>query len=294
MRGTRRHARGITLVEVLVSMAIFGIVMAIAYAAINGSLRIQADQEAVTSAQGRLRRVMEVLTQDLRSAVFGSITNQPYASGNHQVSFMMLTGGAGYTVLPPGSLHEFPIQTELLVQMVDASHLAGTEIVMVNTEDEQARGVILPVNRVFPGPESGTWRLMLACRNTIPYSLNSTLIFEIETVGMRYDAGEEAIMTTNSGGGEVPFAFGISDFRIEYVYTSPDADMRVETVPVTRSGVPVRSFEDGADTFTLERVQFAVAADASSRGRTREQAYTGQVDLSRTEYFRVEELVPCG
>src|SRR5690625_4055340 len=97
---TARYSRGVTLVEVLVALAVFGVVMAIAYAAINGSLRIQSDQEAATTTQGKLRRIVEVMTQDLRSAVFGSITNEPYVSGNNQVSFMMLTGGAGYTAMP--------------------------------------------------------------------------------------------------------------------------------------------------------------------------------------------------
>src|SRR5690554_5781419 len=140
----RSHSgRGMTLVELLVALAVFSIVLVIAYAAINGSLRIQSDQEAATTTQGKLRRIIEVVSQDLRSSVFGSITDAPYSSNQNQVSFMMLTGGAGYTVVPPNSLVDFPIERRIHVQMDDARHLVGHDIVMI--ESSERVGVILPV-----------------------------------------------------------------------------------------------------------------------------------------------------
>lgn len=284
--------KGLSLVELLLALAVFGIVLAIAYGAITGSLRIQSDQEAVTTAQGKLRRVVEVLTQDLRSAVFGSIANAPYGSDENQVSFMMLTGGAGYPVLAPDWSIGFSEQNEIVVQIPDASHLVNREVVMINGVTGQ--GIVLPVNRATS--HDGNWRLQSHCKNAIAYALNSTLMFEVETVGLRHDESEQAIFTTIQGNREVPFAFGISDFRIDYVYTSPTGELRVQGHPEqSDNGVPTRSFVDGGDIYTLERVQFMVAANADSGTDIREVSYVGQVDLSRTdaEHFQVEELLPC-
>lgn len=291
---TARYSRGVTLVEVLVALAVFGVVMAIAYAAINGSLRIQSDQEAATTTQGKLRRIVEVMTQDLRSAVFGSITNEPYVSGNNQVSFMMLTGGAGYTVLPPADYDPigFASGNKAIVQMNDARHLAGQQVVMI--ESSSRKGVVLPVQHVRSTARADEWELQWAgsCRNSLIYQQNSTLIFEIETVGMRYDPESRSIRSITADGAEVPFAFGISDYRVEYIYTS-GTDLRRETAPHTEGGLPQRIYQEGSDFWTLQRVQFVVAAEAESRGRVREHAYTGQVDLTANEDFRVEEIIPC-
>lgn len=287
----RRSGHGVTLVELLVALAVFGIVLAIAYAAINGSLRIQADQEAATTTQGKLRRIVEVVTQDLRSSVFGSITDAPYSSNQSQVSFMMLTGGAGYTVVPPSSLVDFPLERHIHVQMDDATHLEGRDIVMI--ESNERVGVVLPITDVIPDySRPGVWELRSSCRNTISYEQHSTLIFEIETIGLRFDEASESIRTSSAAGDEAAFAFGISDFRIDYVYMSGE-DLDVRSEPFKLGGVPQRTFDDSGDTYVLQRVQFVVAAAAESRGRTTEHAYTGQVELSSNEHFTVEEILPC-
>lgn len=286
-----RLKQGVTLVEMLVALAIFGIVMAIAYAAINGSLQIQSDQEAATTTQGKLRRVVEVLTQDLRSAVFGSITNAPYASDNNQVSFMMLTGGAGYTVLSPGSLTTFPVEGSFRVQIADGRPLVGRDVVMINSTTGE--GVVRPITGAR-SDGANVWILESSCRNTLEYDLNNMLIFEVATIGMRFDAETNRIMVTEGGLPEASFAFDVSDFRIEYVYSSGAAAPETRTTPVLGDeGVPVRTYVDDGELYTLQRVQFVVAADAESRGRVVPHAYTGQVDLSRTEHFTVEEILPC-
>lgn len=289
----RRSSSGISMVELLVAMAVFAVVLTIAYAAINGSLRVQAEQEAVTTTQGKLRRIVEVMTQDLRSAVFGSITGTPYSPSNTQVSFMLLTGGAGHTVLQPTSLNDFPFERKFLVQMPDARHLQGSNVVMINSAT--GTGVVIPISTVASGPRSGIWELRSTrCRNTIRYDINNMLMFEIATLGLRYDAETESIKTIESAGREIPFAFGITDFRVEYVYLTPGEDPEVRASPVLSDNhVPARTFEEDGDQYTLQRIQFVVTAEAESRGRATEHTYTGQIDLSRTEYFTVEEIVAC-
>lgn len=291
MRHVRSHSRGFALTELLIAIAIFGIVMLVAYSAIGGSLRVQADQEAVTTAQGKLRRVMEVLTQDLRSAVFGSITAEPYLPAADQVSFMMLSGGAGYTVLPPSSLPGFPGSQQLRVQMPAAADLPGRQVVMIN--NASGLGVVLPVTSVTDEGD-GVWRLHSSCRNTIAYELNNMLLFEVSTIGLRYDADEQMVMLAEAGGDEVPFAFGLNEFRIEYVYRDEDGGVEVLDTPhLNANGVPPRSYEEDGELKTLSRIQFVAGAEAVSRGNTRQHMYSGQVELSRAEHFKVEEIVPC-
>jgi len=289
---TASRQRGVTLVEILIALAVFSVVMAIAYGAINGSLRVQADQEAATTTQGKLRRIVEVITQDLRGAVFGSITTQPYASDNSQVSFLMLTGGAGYTVLQPALANSFPDETEARILMNEADRLRGKQVAMINSTRRE--GVVLPVESVRPGLTSGEWILQWGggCSNTVQYDLNSTLIFEVETTGLRYDPDSRTIRTTSAAGAEAPFAFDIADFRIEYIYTD-GTDVRTQVTPHTVAGVPQRVYDDGSGEWYLQRLQFVVGADAESRGQTIQHAHTGQVDLSSNEDFRVEEIRPC-
>lgn len=289
----RRSEAGFTLVEMLIAIAVFGIVMVIAYAAIGSSLRVQSDQEALTSAQGKLRRVMEVLTQDLRSAVFGSITGSPYLPADDQVSFMMLTGGAGHPVLPPPSGTDFAGSNQFTVQMPDASHLSGRQIVMIDSHS--GTGVIKPVTAASE-QSSGIWRISSSCRNTLQYDSDDSrlLIFEISTVGLRYSADDGTLFLSEGDADELPFAFGLSGFRIEYVYAEADGETTVRSEPyLGDSGTPVRTHHDGGASRELRRIQFIAEADSESRGRVTGHAYTGQVDLSRNEHYRVEEIVPC-
>lgn len=281
-----------SLVEILVAAAVFAVVLGIAYGAIVGSLRVQADQEAVTTTQAKLRRIVEVITQDLRSAVFGSITDGPYASGARQVSFMLLSGGAGYTVLPHDQGQGFQNATNLEILAASASHLAGKEVVMINP---QGTGVILQITHVTPGSRSSSLKLHSSCKNTIPYK-PGMLLFEIETMGLRYDQTTERIqLETGAGGGEVPYAFGVSDFRIDYVYTSSTAPEPtvVRSSPHRSGGQPTRSYRDDGHTYTLSRLQVVVEGEAVSRGRTIARTYSAQVELSGTESFTLKELVAC-
>ena len=93
-----RISNGFTLVEALIALAILGLVLGIAFAAISQGLRVQSGQEAATATQARLRRITEVFTQEIRSAVLGAVSNTPYTSGANSISFMLLDGGAGFQV----------------------------------------------------------------------------------------------------------------------------------------------------------------------------------------------------
>lgn len=64
--------RGFTLVELLLALAILATLLAVAYGGVIQFMQSRSDLEAAINAQAKLRRIVEVFTQDLRSAVFGA------------------------------------------------------------------------------------------------------------------------------------------------------------------------------------------------------------------------------
>ena len=95
--------RGFTLVELLLALAILATLLAVAYGGVIQFMQSRSDLDAAINAQAKLRRIVEVFTQDLRSAVFGGLSATPYPSGNASISFALIEGGAGYPVLPHDS-----------------------------------------------------------------------------------------------------------------------------------------------------------------------------------------------
>src|SRR5690554_2639513 len=177
----RGRSIGITLVELLVALAVFGVVLAMTYTAITGSLRVQAAQEAATTSQAKLRRVVEVISQHLRSAVFGSITDDPFEAGSQQVSFMLLAGGAGYPVLERTN---FASQNSFEVPTSDSTGFAGSQVALVNRHGD---GVVIPVSNVTNGSNASSRTFSSSsCRNTIDFA-DGVLMFQVMTVGLRLD-----------------------------------------------------------------------------------------------------------
>jgi len=131
--------RGFTLVELLLALAILATLLAVAYGGVIQFMQSRSDLEAAINAQAKLRRIVEVFTQDLRSAVFGGLSATPYPSGNASVSFALIEGGAGYPVLPhdSGDNQSFKRATEVKIVVLaealsDVGIAPGDEVLMVN------------------------------------------------------------------------------------------------------------------------------------------------------------------
>lgn len=128
-------------------------------------------------------------------------------------------------------------------------------------------------------------------------------MFLVETTGIRYSTVDGNMYLRTKGGSEQPFAFDLENLRFDYVYThlesindanAPSDTTLVESEPVRGpNGVPVRSYWDGNHRFGLTRLQLVVEGNAESVQGTRIHAYSGQIDLTRAEHFKVEEIVPC-
>lgn len=287
-----RDIRGLTLIEVLIALAIFGIVAAIATAGVGNVLRVQAVNEAATSAQAKLRRVTEVFTQELRSAVLGGITNDPYTSSASEISFLLLDGGAGYQVMTKSS---FSASTSVSISApgnlaaIQAA-LGGKQILMVNNDGD---AVVMAVTSIT---DQGSNRYSLAhsaCRNTIDFTPN-TLILAVRSLGLSYDASDGVLYQRDGGGSDVPLAFDMTGLSLEYVYQEADGTPHVLTDPLKQSGQPVRNGLIGSDNVTLARVQVTVSAEEpTGRGAMLERSYTGQVELATNHSFQINRVVTC-
>lgn len=301
MRAKGLGNRGFSLVEVLLALTIFGIVMAIAYGSVVQFMQTRSDLDATVSAQAKLRRIVEVFTQDLRSAVFGGLASTPYPTGRNSISFALIDGGAGYPVLPhdSGNNNSFKqaAEVKILALATQVSQIGinrGDYVLMVNSNGD---GVILPVTNVNAvGGQANRWHVVHAgCGNTIDYTPN-TLLFRVRAVGLSYDPATKQLSYKEGSGNPLPMAFDLTGFRIDYVYEAGSQDVLVNPGPYNYgapSASPPYQFTAAGKTYTLKRLSLTLSAGFASRGRTIERTYTSQVELSSNTQYQVKRIIPC-
>lgn len=293
-----KREHGLTLIETLIALFVFGVVAAIATTGVINVLRVQNLNEAATSAQAKLRRVTEVFTQELRSAVLGGVTNSPYVSGTNQISFLLLDGGAGYQVLPHdnGSNNSFRnaenVQISTSGPLADLqTELQGSQVLMVNANGD---AVVLDITNV---QSNGTNRYRLvhpACSNTIDFTRN-TLIMSVRSLGLSFDAASgDLFQRTGTTGTPVPLAFDLDGLALQYVYQESDGTPHVLAAPLLEDGVPSKESSISGTKVTLTRVQLTVTASETTTGnRDLTRSYTGQVEMSANPSFSIDKVVAC-
>lgn len=254
-----RRKQGFTLVEILVSLGILSLLLGITYKSIVGFMQVRQHQDAITATQAKLRRVVEVFTQDLRSSVFGAIIDEPYESNEHAVSFALLKGNSGfkvYTTDPAGWKEAY----RTFVVAENPGLRRGDHVLIVNQEKKAVILKVTGVRRV--GAQKWVIRHS-RCRNTLNYRSN-TLLFGVDLYGVRHDADRRTLIL-NEEGDETPLAFGIREFRIEYLPNKAEA----------------------------KQLRVTVGAERELRGKILSRRYVGVVELSNNATFDIEEVVPC-
>lgn len=278
----------------LVALAIFSIVMSIVTVGISSVLKTQGVSEATTSSQAKLRRVTEVFTQELRSAVLGGITNEPYAPDAQKISFMLLAGGAGYQVIKDGGFKN-KTTTRIIAPVDDAADtgLSGGQVLLVNPNGV---GVILDVDSVtaVSGGSGIEYDVLHStCTNSIGFG-EGMLLFQVQTLGFSYDADERTLYETTGNGSQVAVAFDIDDFRLDYVYTKGDGTPVVWDAPKTDgSGAPLRETKIGGDPVTLSRIQMVIGTDAVGATGNASRTYSGIVELPRNQNYIIKKVRAC-
>ncbi len=295
-----RRQEGISLIELLVAISILLVVLGITSTSLISGLRVQRDQEIITTSQAKLRRVNEVFTQELRSAVLGGVANQPFPSTATSISFMLLDGGAGWQVLPHDSGNNNSFKNAANAQVVaavasaDELDLDGGQVLMVNANGD---AVILDINNVQRrgGAGSVEWNVVHpGCGNTIDFTPN-TLMFKVRTIGFQYDPSTQTLFHHVGSANSVPLAFDISDFRIDYVYQENDGTPVSLNAPLLNSdGAPVKNGRlPGGTAVSLTRLQVLLGASNPAGNRTIERKYSGQVEFSSNPSFSIQAVSSC-
>jgi len=254
-----RGRNGFTLIEILISLAILSVLLGITYRSVVSFMQLRQQQDAITATQAKLRRVVEVFTQDLRSSVFGAIIDEPYPSNDRAVSFALLKGNSGFKVYTtdPAAWKD-AYRTFVIAE--DPGVRRGDHVLIVN-QDKKA--VILKVSGVRQ-VDTQKWVIRHnSCKNTLDYRSN-TLLFGVDLYGVRHDPDRETLIL-NEEGDEMPLAFGIREFKVEYLPNKASA----------------------------ERLRVTVSAAREYRGRTLSRRYVGVVELSNNATFDIQEVVPC-
>ena len=299
-----KRTSGITLVELLIALAILSTVIALSSSGIIGTLRAQSINEANTSSQAKMRRISEVLTQEVRGAVLGGIAAEPYASGENSVSFLLLDGGAGYQVLPfisSFNQKNFKSQNRVRVATGDRpEELINSQALLVNTNGEAVVFDVSTVSGEVSGEakaKDGAYVVRHNCTDTIPYT-NSMLLFKVKTTGIEYDKNSGTLLQTEANEPEPnELAFDLSEFSVKYVYQDDDGKtyslknplLNGDDLPLTSGSYEVKQDdettedEDESETkqVTLVRLQLVMGAEVpAAGGRTVERSFASSIELA--------------
>lgn len=295
---TATRSQGFTLVEMLIALAIFGTVVAITTAGIGSTLMAQSSNESASATQAKLRRVTEVFTQELRSAVLGGLTTEPYTPGPSSISFMLLDGGAGYQVLPGSGNFRNQSSTRIVAPVASAAEtglLGGSAQALIVNSEEQ--GYIFGVSDVTRVGGSGSVEYSVAhagCTNGIDFE-KSVLLFQVRTLGFYYDADARTLYQQVTGSTAAPVAFDIDMFELEYVYVQDGNDTPiVRTTPVTdASGIPARKIQIGGVDSRLARIRMIIGSGSIAGTSDVSRTYSGTVELPTNQSYEIEKVAVC-
>jgi len=295
MAGRHVRRRGLSLVEMLIALAIFTTVLALAGGGIVQVMGVQSLNEASTSLQAKLRRVAEVVAQDLRSAVYGSLMAHPYPSGATSISFALADGGSGFAVFNSGGA-SFPNRNnaDVYVPASDAAAtgLQGRRALMVNASGD---GIEFRITNVQEVGGAGSQRFNFVhagCNNTIAFEPPVTLT-QVQTLGFSFDASSGELRRTVADGVERVLAYDLSDFRIEYVYEGSNGATEVRDAPLLDGGRPLRQGVIGGVPHTLASLRVTVVARERLSGRSVERSYVSQIALPTAGTIQVRSVVSC-
>ncbi len=273
---------GITLTELLIAMTIFSTVIAISSRGIITGLQGHRTQEATSDVQAKLRRVTEIVTQQMRGAVFGSITTEPYDSNANAVSFVLLNGSGGYPVIPHDSggnkSFENSANLQILANVNNADELGlkDKQALMINNVGQ---AVVFNVGNVQKNGNEYKIRVVHpGCGNTIAYTPNTILFGDLSTVGISYDADSRTLFRKTNSGDAVPLAYDISKFQIDYIYRNQTGGFVIEPTPyVDSAGMPLKKTTQSGNELVLNSLRMTIEAQDPLKKITR--SYTNQVDL---------------
>lgn len=290
-----RRVQGLTLVEMLIVLAILGFVLLITSSGIIQALQVNRLVEDGTNTQAKLRRVTEITSQELRSAVLGGLTDFPVASSSQGLSFALLGGDGGMPVTdsPGGSWHNSVVTYVYSTDDSARSSLIGSPALIINGD---GRAVFVDEITGAPGHDKVQHN---NCTIPIDYTPN-TRLYSAAAFGLEFVEAEQTLyQVTWNGSGQhrAPFAFGISAFEVQYEYSGPGGMIPLPEPHRDGAGNPQPIFELGGHEYEIARLRVSIASAADGERSPREYStyielagIGNDLDVART----ITEIVPCG
>ncbi len=249
-----KKTSGYSMVEMLVATAILGIVLAMASQGIVLSLKFHRNQQAVVTAQSKLRQVNAAISQELRSSALGGISDFPVVSNSQGISFMLLDGGTGYQVTNASNT-----TLDFIADASDTSELgiaAQPEFLLV---DSKGNAVVIAYSTSTNLSSSGSNVFKLNYKNCADMLTGGDLLlFPMQAVGFRYDASDKVLYRVDGTNTEFPLAFDLSSFVINPILNA-------------------------AATETIRLDIRSTAEYLTVGGQTKEKTASGQIDLPQSD-----------
>jgi prepilin-type N-terminal cleavage/methylation domain-containing protein len=283
-RSNIRSRGAFTLIEMLIALAVLTVVFLLTSSGIVQALRTHQVQESTTSAQSKMRRVTEVLTQELRGAVLGGISDFPEVSDSDTVSFTLLTGTAGHIVTSSSGWGSDTATTLYEPNPSSLDALVGSPAIIVNGNGEAV--VVSNISSVNTSSPSVSHP---GCAMAIDHT-RDTQLFGVRALSFDYDPDADTLFLREVANGTestVPFAFGITRFDVDYEYERTFDRQVLETnrrdTPHDVDGWPAAEYESGGETFELNRLRVTVGTETDDG--VAERTFTGFVEMAGVGEF---------
>lgn len=284
---------GVTLVEMVLGLGILAIVLVITLQVFSQILRIQGDQEALISAQTRLRRVSEIIAQDVRGAVFGGIINQPRASDTSGFSVALLSADNGY----PAS---YSTVNDTAVKIIGppsppAFAWSGNYAFLYSGE----KGIVLPITPTPTATSGNVYTMSVGCAVTLPYvgnsatTANNTLLFPVKAASYWLDTSTNTLRYQELGQSAQDVAYDITAFNIDYVYQSASGTLEVNPSDYKSNNAVQLLIKRAGGDVRLVRLRITLSAREKSFGAYKTRTYTSELSLANNGILNLNEVAQC-
>ncbi len=225
-------------------MGILAILLGLLLESSRTAIRMQTSTEREISLESSLRRTMAILTQDLRNAAYGMVTDTPYVSTATAISMAQVADTGVHPVVGPSG-SGFPNANNVQVLApAGFSWDSDTPFLLVNPV--QGLATVLDLNAASSVGGNGKVTLSHAGQpNTLCFSTGN-LVQRLRLVGYTYNPTKKMIFRGVRARAtiiETPLAFNVSAFNIRYVATD---------------GASYTALADLPETASLSRVQLSI------------------------------------
>ncbi|GGJ56761.1 prepilin-type N-terminal cleavage/methylation domain-containing protein [Deinococcus roseus] len=279
----QRSEQGFTLLELLLAMAIMGMLLVSLFNFVQTISKTSTDVQGRINAHDAVRRLAEMVTQELRSTAFGVVASQPYAPNASQISVLSPVATSGNTVAGIGVIDAAGFSTATTV----STYTGTLSAVAANSYLVLLSGSSARLLRTTAATSTSTSQVFThtGCQNVL--SGASATLSLVTPVGYRYDSAAKILYEKRGANPETILAWGISNFALSYTYVNTTTG--VETTSTTFSGALVTNAGSPVTTSALRRINLLVGM--TENGKT--QTISNTVNLISPTGLNITSYTEC-